>query len=152
MYKQQAYGVITNGKRNKKAIIGIVATIMFMVAIVGIKTASKFIKGKAYNNNSDITESKINSEHTRNGTLYSSETQTMYNEHNIAVTTNLADATVENKDLSLKLNIDNQTDTNINIKIQDIMANTTVGKSTCDDIISIGNHSNETKKFDHLIM
>lgn len=146
MYKQQAYCVITNGKRNKKAIIGMVAATMFITAIVGIKTASKFIKGKAYNNNSDITESKINSEHIRSDALYSSETQTMYNEHNIAVTTNLADATVENKDLSLKLNIDNQTDTNINIKIQDIMANATVGNSTCDDIISIGSHSNETKK------
>ena len=144
MYKQQAYGVITNGKRNKKAIIGMVAATMFIAAIVGIKTASKFIKSKAYNN-SGVTESKINSEPIRSGTLYSSETQTMYNEHYIAVTTNLAEATVENKDLSLKLNIDNQTDTNINIKIQDIMANATVGNSTCNDIISIGNHSNETK-------
>lgn len=150
MYKQQAYGVITNGKRNKKAIIlvagTVTAAIMFIAAIIGIKTVSKFIKSKTYNKNSDITESKIDREHIRSGTSYSSETQTMYNEHNIAVTTNLADATVKNKDLSLKINIDNQTDTNINIKIQDIMANATVGNSTCNDIISIGSHSNETKK------
>jgi hypothetical protein len=150
MYQQQAYGVITNCKRGKKAIIltvgMITAEIMFIAAIIGIRIASKFIKSKTYNKNSYITESKINSEPIRSGTLYSSETQTIYNEYNIAVTTNLADATVENKDLHLKINIDNQTDTEINIKIQGIMANATVGNSSCDDIISIGSNSNETKE------
>lgn len=145
MYQQQAYGkVVTNSRKLNKKIYMLIAAVFIIIAIIiamiGIKFVSKVLKAK------QISTEQVEDEFIadNNGTqssetseTYFSESQLIYNEYNVKVETNLSNAKVENGDITLRLDINNNTNTKLNFKVQGIMVNAMVGYNNCNDIISV---------------
>lgn len=153
MYKQQAYGIVKNSKKSKYSKKNTI-TIATIVIVLFIVIISLIIK-----NNSDDNETLQKQEtddfvvdttaEEANASKYFYETQEIFNECGIIISTDLSKSVID-KNIELLLNIENNNSIDINMEITDIKINAKQGNNICKDNILISGNSKEsyTVKFE----